>query len=439
MDNIEYLTKKGESLKKNKNLNSLPLFFTEKELDELSKKAIAIVGTNGKTSTANQIFQYFVKADISVCRFTSPHLVQVNERIQTNSGLIKDKELIRYLDEVRKFEKREGLVLGYFEALFLISCKYFLDMELDIFIVEAGIGGRLDTTSIINSENVVLTNVGYDHTEILGESLEEILIEKINISSRVKNFFSGDLSTELEFGDLIRKELDLSLNEGSSRFGGYFISYVIEQDNINMDLEFDFRDHPINIDFDFLDYNDLLALLVFGTLVIQRELESKIGAYPYSHYDDSPTSPEAVRDHMHDVGHESGRYEIIHSNEKTFKIIDGAHNTFAIYALNMLLNKQFLPEDFPKVECFFGMKTGKDYKGILYEFVEPVVERSYGFSLIEDHTFRDQMNPEIIAEYLTELGVKYKYASLEDFHSYNEPCILLGSLYLVGEYKKEYQ
>ena len=85
------------------------------------------------------------------------------------------------------------------------------------------------------------------------------------------------------------------------------------------------------------------------------------------------------------------------------------------------------------------MKTGKDYKGILDEFVEPVVERGYGFSLIEDHTFRDQMNPEIIADYLTELGVKYKYASLEDFHSYNEPCILLGSLYLVGEYKKEYQ
>ena len=432
MDNIEYLTKKGESLKKNKNLNSLPLFFTEKELDELSKKAIAIVGTNGKTSTANHIFQYFVKADISVCRFTSPHLVQVNERIQTNSGLIKDKELSMYLDEVRKFEKREGLFLGYFEALFLISCKYFLDMELDIFIVEAGIGGRLDTTSIINSENVVLTNVGYDHTEILGESLEEILIEKINISSRVKNFFSGDIFTELDFGDLIRKELGLSLNNESSpkSWGGYFISDVIEQDYIN----------PLyTMDLGFLDYNDSLALRVFGTLVIQRGLESKIGAYPYSDYPDTPTSPEAVRDHMHDVGHESGRYEIIHSNEKTFKIIDGAHNTFAIHALNMLLNNQFRPEDFPKVECFFGMKTGKDYKGILDVFVEPVVERSYGFSLIEDHTFRDQMNPEIIAEYLTGLGVKYKHASLEDFHLYNEPCILLGSLYLVGEYKKEYQ
>ena len=426
MDNIEYLTKKGESLKKNKNLNSLPLFFTENELDELSKKAIAIVGTNGKTSTANHIFQYFVKADISVCRFTSPHLVQVNERIQTNSGLIKDKELIRYLDEVRKFEKREGLVLGYFEALFLISCKYFLDMELDIFIVEAGIGGRLDTTSIINSENVVLTNVGYDHTEILGESLEEILIEKINISSRVKNFFSGDIFTELDFGDLIRKELGLSLNNESSHtsWGGYFISSVVE-------------DPPFNMDF--LDYNDSLALIVFETLITQRGLKSKIGAYPYSDNPYTPTSSEAVRDHMDDVGYESGRYEIIHSNEKTFKIIDGAHNTFAIYALNMLLNKQFLPEDFPKVECFFGIKTGKDYKGMLDEFVEPVVERGYGFSLIEDHTFRDQMNPEIIAEYLTELGVKYKYASLEDFHSYNEPCILLGSLYLVGEYKKEYQ
>ena len=195
MENLDYLDAKSQS-KQNKNLDVLPVFFTDEELDTLSKKSISIVGTNGKTSTANHIFQYLQDIDVNPCRFTSPHLIKVNERIQSNNGFIWDRDIDKYLNEIRKFEAKEKVVLGYFETLFLISCKYFLDMNLDIFIVEAGIGGRLDTTSIINSENVALTNIGYDHTEILGETLEEILIEKIKISNRVKNFFVGDVSVK---------------------------------------------------------------------------------------------------------------------------------------------------------------------------------------------------------------------------------------------------
>ena len=427
MDNLEYLAKKGESSNKNKNLYSLPLFFTEKELDQLSKKSIAIVGTNGKTSTAGFIFQYFLEAGISACRFTSPHLVQVNERIQTSSGLIKDKELVSYLDEVIKFERKEGLVLGYFEALFLICCKSFLDMQLEIFIVEAGIGGRLDTTSIINSENVVLTNVGYDHTEILGESLEEILMEKIHISSRVKNFFSGDTITEWEFGDLIRKELGLSLNKGpsSKSKGDYFVSSEPLQNGYHL-----FENRPRKEDFRL--YNGALAQRVFSTLSSQRGLKSNIAEMNF-------------RSHFYLLNQfekESGRFEIIHSNDKTFKIIDGAHNSFAIPALKNFVSNEFPVGRFPRVECFLGIKTGKDFEGILDALAFNNTrgeEAVYGISLIEGGTFRDQINPEAIAEYLTEIGVKYKYASLDDFHSYNEPSILLGSLYLVGEYIKEFR
>ena len=71
--------------------------------------------------------------------------------------------------------------------MFLIACKTFIDKKLDIFLVEAGIGGRLDTTSIIDYKNVILTNIGYDHQELLGETLDEILYEKIKISNKIKN------------------------------------------------------------------------------------------------------------------------------------------------------------------------------------------------------------------------------------------------------------
>ena len=95
--------------------------------------------------------------------------------------------------------------LDDFETLFLIACKTFIDEKLDIFLVEAGIGGRLDTTSIIDYKNVILTNIGYDHQELLGETLDEILYEKIKISNKIKNLVCGDISNEHK--ELIFKEL----------------------------------------------------------------------------------------------------------------------------------------------------------------------------------------------------------------------------------------
>ncbi len=404
MENLDYLEAKSQS-KQNKNLDVLSVFFTNEELDTLSKKSISIVGTNGKTSTANHIFQYFQDIDVNPCRFTSPHLVKVNERIRSHNGFIWDREIDKYLYEIRKFEAKEKVVLGYFETLFLISCKYFLDMNLDIFIVEAGIGGRLDTTSIINSENVVLTNIGYDHTEILGETLEEILIEKIKISNRVKNFFVGDVSTHRQYEKLIREELGLTDSN-------YFAPRSFYLKEVN----------EFSIDSNFLEANRELAFEVFQLLLMERFSEG---------YYLPDEQVEKHLAHVHEL--EDGRFEFIYLNGNKFKLVDGAHNTSAIYSLFNTLESA-LQQDLPrKIECIIGLKKGKDYKGI----VDQLVTRDYlDISLMQNQTFTDQMDPEIIARYLKELGREIKYMSIEDFESYNGTSILLGSLYLVGEYKK---
>mgnify|MGYP003327056901 CR=1 FL=1 len=106
MENLEYLEKKAYSLKKNKNLDSFPLFFNSEELDLLSKRSIAIVGTNGKTSTATLIFAYIKYFKKDVVKFISPHLVQVNERIETNTGIIKDKEKLAKGSMGRYYEQQ---------------------------------------------------------------------------------------------------------------------------------------------------------------------------------------------------------------------------------------------------------------------------------------------------------------------------------------------
>jgi dihydrofolate synthase/folylpolyglutamate synthase len=141
--------------------------------------------------------------------FTSPHLVHLNERIQINSKLISDLDLAKYIDKVCIFEKENEIVLGYFESIFLIAASYFLDSELDVFIVEAGIGGRLDTTSILNSQIVCLTNVDLDHTELLGNSIEDILFEKIKISQNVKCFILGSNKIHRQYESIIKEELNI--------------------------------------------------------------------------------------------------------------------------------------------------------------------------------------------------------------------------------------
>ena len=188
----EYLNSKI-GLTKNKNLDVLNRFFTEDQLNDLMYKTIAIVGTNGKTSTANFIYQILLNQKKQVLMFTSPHLVSFIERIQSNRDINFD-----YISKfVRDFEKENNIVLGYFETLFLISCKAFLENEMDYFICEAGIGGMLDTTSIIQSKNVVLTNIGRDHQNLLGYTDLEVLDQKIFVSKNIENLFVGDLNDEL--------------------------------------------------------------------------------------------------------------------------------------------------------------------------------------------------------------------------------------------------
>ena len=190
MDSLHYLIQKSLS-NSNKNLEILPKFFSKDEHRILSQRSVSIVGTNGKTTTATILNEILSQQGLKSVLFTSPHLVKLNERIQINQKSIEDLELDEGMQRVMLFEEENNIVLGYFESIFLIATKYFLNHDFEVFIAEAGIGGRLDTTSILNSQTVCLTNIGFDHTELLGETLEEILYEKILISKNVRNLIVG--------------------------------------------------------------------------------------------------------------------------------------------------------------------------------------------------------------------------------------------------------
>ena len=374
----EYLNSKI-GLTNNKNLDALHRFFTEDQLKYLMDKTIAIVGTNGKTSTANFIYKLLSKETKQVLMFTSPHLVNFQERIQSYSDINFD--IISR--SVHDFETKNNITLGYFETLFLIACKSFLDSEMDYFICEAGIGGVLDTTSVIQSKNVVLTNIGRDHQDLLGYTDLEVLDQKIFVSNSIDNLFVGELSDEL-----------IKVIENNYK---HFKSKHLLKDFIDGKSK---------------DYTSNQLNYLFASLIVNFLIGSNTKKVPLDF------NLEFVE----------GRFEII--NRNPLKIIDGAHNIDGFIRTI---------EDYEKVyslgdtHLYLGFKNGKNIENII-SFLKP--KKQYKLNFIKENTFFNQQNPDKFIDYLESENIDFKIVELSTFSSNKNPSILLGSLYLIGEYKK---
>lgn len=145
-------------------------------------KFIHIGGTNGKGSTLSYIKNSMINAGYNVGTFISPYVVNFNERITYNNEYIKDEEIIHYMNQIRMSLEFEGIVITYFEVLTIMAFMFFSDKGVDYALMEVGLGGRLDSTNVIpHKEVAVITNVGYDHMDILGTDIVGIAKEKLGI------------------------------------------------------------------------------------------------------------------------------------------------------------------------------------------------------------------------------------------------------------------
>ena len=163
-------------------------------------KSIHIAGTNGKGSTAHMLSSIFQEAGYKIGLYTSPHLKDFRERIKINGiPISKAKTLNFILKNKIKFEKIE---MSFFEYTVAMAFDYFAEENVDLAIIETGLGGRLDSTNIINPEISIITNIGYDHTNLLGNSLEEIAKEKAGIIKKNVPVIIG--RTQLEIKEIFQ-------------------------------------------------------------------------------------------------------------------------------------------------------------------------------------------------------------------------------------------
>ncbi|MEX0723871.1 MAG: Mur ligase family protein [Gracilimonas sp.] len=190
LDSIPMFQKAGNSAA-NFSLDNIRAFCEAIGNPQDKYPTVHVAGTNGKGTTSYLLENIYSEAGYKTGLFTSPHLLRYHERVRVGKQEISDEKLLEFFQQAEAvFDK---IKLSYFEISTALAFWYFADQEVDIAIIEAGLGGRLDSTNIITPEVSVITSIGLDHQNILGNTLGEIAAEKSGIIKTGKPVVTGNI------------------------------------------------------------------------------------------------------------------------------------------------------------------------------------------------------------------------------------------------------
>ncbi len=209
-------------------LDNIKSFVEHLKINTQDIKLIHVGGTNGKGSTCAYLSSIIQESGYRVGTFTSPHFFDYRERIKVNNNKIEKDFISKFI--ITNRDIIEKLELTFFELSFGMSLSYYIEINVDYAIIEVGLGGRLDATNIINPILSVITNISYDHTEVLGDTLEKIAFEKAGIIKQNTNVIIGerDKDTENVFIDIAKKNFSeiIFASDYKSKFENSDIGYL---------------------------------------------------------------------------------------------------------------------------------------------------------------------------------------------------------------------
>jgi dihydrofolate synthase / folylpolyglutamate synthase len=292
-------------------------------------QAIHIGGTNGKGSTVTFLRSILEAGGYSVGTFTSPYIEQFNERISVNGQAIGDQEILHLVNIVRPLaDELEGTELGgptEFEVITAMSFYYFVELNpVDIVIFEVGLGGRLDSTNIIKPIASVITNIGLDHTNILGNSHEEIAFEKAGIIKADTPVF-----TAVQQKEALRVIEDQAKQRNAPVYRlnhEFFIDFHQSQPKGEI--------FSIKSDFQL----EKLEILMIGKHQTENAALAVVTAQFLNKLDGISVSEQAIRDGLR-LAYWPGRFEIL--SQSPLVILDGAHNDEGVSKLVDELLKRY--------------------------------------------------------------------------------------------------
>ncbi|NER10457.1 dihydrofolate synthase / folylpolyglutamate synthase [Muriicola jejuensis] len=163
----------------NGKLEGIQSFATHLGEPHLNFKSIHVAGTNGKGSSSHMLASILQEAGYKTGLYTSPHLKDFRERIRVNGQMIPEGEVVEFISTNKPYIQKNSM--SFFEMTVALAFDFFAKEEVDIAVIEVGLGGRLDSTNIIKPEVSLITNIGMDHTDLLGDTIEKIAYEKAGI------------------------------------------------------------------------------------------------------------------------------------------------------------------------------------------------------------------------------------------------------------------
>lgn len=364
-------------------------------------KTIHVVGTNGKGSTSYYLSGVLQAHGLKTGLYTSPHLVSMRERIRVNDLPIDDESLDRLIMQVKAAAEETQVEPTFFEVLTIVAFLYYAEQNIDVAVLEAGMGGRLDSTAVADGELIVLTSIGLEHTEVLGSTESAILKEKMGVAGSAQSILSNGRSKTFVLGGLN----DALIAEAKVFAASHGCSCVVPE--IRNDIE----------------------LPNLGQHYIENaSLSLKAAELFLNKFDDALALKTLTTRSW------AGRMQkLIDANGVTKFILDGAHNSHAVRRLVETLDKYYPNQKF---HCVFGALRDKDVGEMLKLMALHV--SAWHITRTPYPRFRELID---LQSELEKLGLNVASAGEFSREYLNEVCanvtdgspvLITGSLYMIG-------
>jgi dihydrofolate synthase / folylpolyglutamate synthase len=380
-------------------------------------KTIHVAGTNGKGSTSHMLAAILHSAGYKTGLYTSPHLHDFRERIRINGEMIRESFVVDFTEKVKPlFDEIEP---SFFEITVAMAFEYFTEEAVDIAIIETGLGGRLDSTNVILPELSIITNIGWDHMNILGDTLEKIALEKAGIikkgipvvigetQAETKNIFTQtaeSLDAPIVFADQKR-----FVNEWTTDHNLLFVEIADQhhQDHLKYEL-------------------DLTGVYQLKNLVTVLEAVRQLQIQGWAIKSDHVKY--ALRNVKRLTGLH-GRWEIIH--HRPLLVLDVGHNEDG---MKQIINQISLT-DYRHLHMIIGMVKDKDVDKVIaqlpqqakYYFTNADIPRALDAAILQEKAVQLGLEGEQYSDVNSALQKALSIAGEEDM------IVVCGSVFLVGE------
>lgn len=312
-------------------------------------KSIHVAGTNGKGSSSHMLASILQEAGYTVGLYTSPHLKDFRERIRINGKPISKKSVVNFIHNHSQYLKENKL--SFFEMTVGMAFDYFAHEKIDIAIIEVGLGGRLDSTNIIRPEVSLITNIGFDHVDLLGDTLEKIAFEKAGI---------------------IKDTVPVVISESQNETKAVFTSIAK-----NRKAPILFADQEIKETYPIALLGDYQAKNLKGVLGVFSVLKG---------FEVNAMNIKAGLLNVSENTGLLGRWQVI--SEHPMVVCDTAHNA---EGLRIVMN-QVKKQDFDTLHIVLGFVKDKDFKAIfpifpkqaIYYFCSPSIDRGLSVDVLKN-------------------------------------------------------